>query len=276
MCKISFIFHPILTLLFLLACFSPGSSKAQISADHWNGGGVRIGPSTTVCDVAAEGAIRYNTTSDSIEFCNGVAWTTFVQTQSSVGPTAPAGSGYFVMTHTTWDGNLGGLSGADSKCLTELGTTYTSWRGYSAANTAGQITAQKVKAFLCDDYNCNNLMPLTTYYFAYANDGTPGGASFTTDATGRGPNNSTAWSAANYFSGTYSWWSGRQDDTGSGLDPLQWYNVSGGYSCYGGWSSSSVSYDGIIGNTSTTDSHRWWSTNGKCNTSNRLICFVNP
>lgn len=265
-------------IISVIAAFIPMKPLyAQISADLFSGGAIKIGPSTTTCDSNAKGAIRYNTTDDIMEFCNGAAWTAFVQQQSSPGITAPAGSGYFVMTHTTWNGNLGGLAGADAKCLTELGTTYTSWKGYTTANGNGQITAGKVKAFLCD-YSCNNLMPLTTYYFAYANNGSIGGASFTTDATGRGPSDSNPWSAANYFGGTYTYWTGRTDDIGSGVDPQAWFNTYSGYVCDNGsaWTATTSGYIANTGNSSTTDAQRWWSNNYGCNTSRRLICFVNP
>lgn len=240
-------------------------------------GEARIGNTSLTCSGTTEGAQRYNSTDHVMEFCNGTTWTPFAQVQTTSGPTAPAGSGYFVLTHTTWNGNLGGISGADAKCLTELGTTYTSWRGYSTANSNGQITAGKVHAFLCVREGCNNLMPLTTYYFAYANDGTPGGASFTTDATGLGPNDSAIWSAANYFSGTYTYWMNRQDDPGGGVTPTKWTNDSSGTSdeC-ARWTDSSSGSLGDYGNSSMTDARRWWESRNFCDNTKRLICFVNP
>jgi len=241
---------------------------------HVNGEAI-IGNTSLSCSGTTEGAQRYNSTDHVMEFCNGTTWTPFAQVQSTSGPTAPAGSGYFVLTHTTWNGNLGGLSGADAKCLTELGTTYTSWRGYTTANSNGQITAGKVHAFLCERYSCNNLMPLTTYYFAYANSGTPGGASFTTDASGLAPGESSnAWSAANYFSGSYTYWTGRADTNGNTL----WAGaVDDLYAnCNEQWSSSNSSYNGIAGNSGYTGSERWDETWPACNQTKRLICFVNP
>jgi len=97
------------------------------------------------------------------------------------------------MSKDTWNGDLysvagaGGLSplnAADKLCLREL-TTLTSWQGYSAAKSKGQLVASKVHAFLCNGGSgCNNLRPETTYYFANAGDSTVGGASFTTDSNG--------------------------------------------------------------------------------------------
>jgi hypothetical protein len=73
-----------------------------------------------------------------------------------------------VLTPTTYNGNLGGRSGADAACLTELATTHTTWQGYSTANSNGQLVADKVHAFVTISSVLNALMPLTTYYFAYA------------------------------------------------------------------------------------------------------------
>lgn len=225
-----------------------------------------------------ESQIVYNADYKVLQFCNGTDWISMGGGFDCNFPSPPSGSGYFVLTHTTWNANLGGLTGADAKCLTEIGTTYTSWRGYSTANSNGQITAGKVHAFLCDRNGCNNLMPLTTYYFAYANDGTPGGASFTTDATGLGPNNSNPWSAANYFSGTYTYWTNRQDDPGGGITPTKWVNSTYGDSTQDCslWTSTSSAQNSYSGNSSSTDSARWLQGLAFCNTARRLICFVNP
>ncbi len=246
-------------------------TASPAAALHVNGEAI-IGNTSLACSGTTEGALRYSSASQYVELCDGSTWKPLAQVQTTGGPTAPAGSGYFVLTHTTWNGNLGGLSGADAKCLTELGTTYTSWRGYTTANSNGQITAGKVHAFLCDVYSCNNLMPLTTYYFAYANSGTPGGASFTTDASGLGPGDSAIWSAANYFSGSYAYWTGR-DDPSSTL----WSGdaINDNSSTCSSWANSSSETAGA-GSSGYTDSRRWWATLSGCNTTRRLICFVNP
>ena len=252
-------------------CTTTGSTR------NWYPEPLYLGSSSSTCDASHEGLHRYNATSHYTEVCNGSAWTALVQVQSTPAITAPSGSGYFVMTETSYDGNLGGLSGADAKCLTELGTTNTSWRGYSSANSNGQITAGKVHAFLCDASICNNLMPLTTYYFAYANSGTPGGASFTTDSTGLAPGDSNAWSAANYFSGTYTYWTARNDNPGSGVTPTIWTNGTEYYgTCNYNWSQSGSGYNGQTGSSSATDSQRWKGASDTCNNAKRLICFVNP
>ena len=127
--------------------------------------------------------------------------------------TAPDGSGYFVLSHDTWTGNLGGLAGADAKCLSDL-TTYTGWMGYATANSNGQLVAAKVHAFLCSRNTvCDGLMPLTTYYFANAGNASAGGGYFTTDLSGYGPNDFVPWNAVNYFYGLYIYWSAHYQNT---------------------------------------------------------------
>ena len=245
--------------------------------NHYAHGALFMGASSATCNSANKGLTRYNTTSNALEFCNGSAWTPLYQVQSTPAITAPSGSGYFVLTGTTWGpAALGGLAGADAKCLTELGTTNTGWQGYSTANSNGQIVAGKVHAFLCDQNSCNNLMPLTTYYFANAGNSGAGGASFTTDASGNGPSDSNPWSAANYFSGTYSYWSGRAAGTST-----LWPSTSIGsvnFTC-SGWTQNLAGWSGYVGNSGNTDGKRWQTNLGPtCNTATTypIICFVNP
>lgn len=182
--------------------------------------------------------------------------------------------GYLVMTSSNWNGNLGGLSGADSKCLTEL-TTYTSWLGYSSANAAGQLVSGKVHAFLCDGSTCNNMMANQSYSFAKVGSSGVGGASFTTDAGGLGPNDGAAWSAGSYLSGTYSYWMGR----GSWYSNWASFPYAGsGYNAEqcGAWNQSSNSYGGHVGNSGYVDASRWDLNSIGCDQLRSLLCFVNP
>lgn len=124
---------------------------APVHADYSNPSGV-------------ESDIIYNTDYHAHQFCNGAQWKamTGVVLISNILP--PAGSGYFVMTNGTWSGNLGGLAGADAKCLSDL-TTNTGWMGYADANSRGLLVAAKVHAFICSTSAvCNNLMPPTSDY----------------------------------------------------------------------------------------------------------------
>ncbi|MBP7252642.1 MAG: hypothetical protein KBA75_04060 [Alphaproteobacteria bacterium] len=248
------------------------------TSGNWVDQPLYLGAASITCDASHEGLHRYDSATHLPEVCNGSAWKTIAVTQPTSSPNAPAGSGYFVMTHTAWNGNLGGLSGADALCLTELGTTYTSWRGYSDANANGQITGSKVHAFLCDSVTCNSLLPSTSYYLAYANDSRVGGASFTTNGSGLGPGNAIPWSAANYFSGTHAHWSGRDSDPGTGVTPNLWTNrvLGNSYTTCDDWSNSSSGQTGTIGASANTDQRRWDADYATCDNSRRLICYVNP
>jgi hypothetical protein len=228
----------------------------------------QFGNSSATCDSTNAGITKY--TGNHLYFCNGTAWTQVYEVQSTPAITAPTGSGYFVLTATTYDGVLGGRSGADTKCLTELGTTSTGWQGYSDASSRSLITGTKVHAFLCDGTVCNNLMPLTTYYFANAGNGAAGGASLTTDSSGLGPGDNNNWSAANYFSGTYSYWTNRggtstawADAIGASTRSCTNWTVTTGF----GW----------VGQSSSTTATRFDTTvDTACSTKANLICYVNP
>jgi|SRR6516165_8324019 hypothetical protein len=226
-----------------------------------------------------------------------------VRRQTLIAKTAEAGgggesSGYFVMSKYTWNGDLydaaGGrglspLGAADRLCLTEL-TTNTSWQGYSTAKNSGQLVASKVHAFLCNGNGCNNLRPVTTYYFANAGDASAGGASLTTDSNGNAPQDDATWSAGNYFNGDFSYWTdrdwlwsggsynkGTKSNTTWGSDSWSGNN-DGRNTCNPGWNYQSDCGNGAIyGSTNSgNDSNRWWTNGTCCNTQQHLICFVNP
>jgi hypothetical protein len=186
--------------------------------------------------------------------------------------------GYFVMSKTTWNGNLGGsLAAADALCLTEL-TTNTGWKGYAEALADGKLVSGNVHAFNCDHEGaglCNNLNASTTYYFADANNSAHGGNSFTTDGSGVGPNNSDNWSTPSHFGGNYFYWSDRHCNTGTawGTD----FDTTG---CACGaddkWDNGTSSYTGCVGQSNSTGNSRWFDDGVACNNTENLVCFVNP
>ena len=238
-------------------------------------GGVKIGADSNTCSSSIKGAVRYNSTSNLLEFCNGAAWTPLEPVQSTPVETAPSGSGYFVMSGSTYDGNLyGSYTGPNSLCLTDL-TTNTGWQGYATANSRGLLTSAHVFGFFCDAYNqCNNLMPLTTYYFANAANSSAGGAYFTTDSGGLGPNDNANWAAANYFGGNYSYFVNRTYNSST-----QWANnvdQQAGNSTCNLFSSNSGSNYAEGGQSAYTDQNRWDSQGQGCTGGVHLICFVNP
>lgn len=243
---------------------------ANYISANFSKGAIITGYSGVTCNSTYAGAIRYNSGTKAVEFCNGTSWTTLVMTQTS-GLTAPAGSGYFVMSKGTYTGALGGPTGADATCLSDL-TTNTGWMGYATANSNGQLVASKVHAFLCPNSStCTDPMPLTTYYFADANNAAAGGASFTTNAGSVGPNDSNPWSAANYFSGSYTYWTGRSSAGGSNT---QWATAGSGNNCNSFFSASG--FNGITAISNATDANRWTSSSSGCATALHLICFVDP
>ena len=251
-------------LLGMLACLAAGPAY----------GGTCSSPTGKEADIV------YNADYHTYQFCNGTNWmayrpgTTWLF-QAANNPTIPAGSGFFVLTSGTYTGNLGGLSGANSTCLTEL-TTNTGWKGYSTANGNGQLISGKVKAFLCDGSSCNNLTASTTYFFANAGNSAAGGASFTTNSSGFGPGDNADWAAANYFGGTYFYWSMMGGTSSTTL----WTGASAinntNFAC-NTWSSSSSGSSGFFANSAATDYNRWDNNNNyPCNNTYHLICFVNP
>ena len=217
------------------------------------------------------GMIRYNSTTSAVEFYNGTSW----QTALSVGST-----GYFVLTKTTYNGSMGGLSGANANCLTEL-TTNTGWMGYSTANANGQLIGSKVKAFLCNDsssgtdgvtglpystdpYECSTGSPNSTYLFANANNAAYGGGSFTTDNNAYPSFGSANWSGSAYFGGdVYYWASG-----GSYYAPYE--------NTCDSWNSSNSGINGLHGYSNGTTGARLGNGNSACNSTLPVICIVNP
>ena len=160
-------------------------------------------------------------------------------------------------------------------CLTEL-TTHTGWKGYATANANGQLTADKVHAFLCDDgHACKQLLPNATYAFASAGDGTAGGATFTTNSSGEGPGDSANWSGATYFNGDFLYWIGKRQSSGT----LWTSTNSAGQACAttNEWDTGTNAKNGQYGESAFTNASRWQkATNYACNNTLHIICFVNP
>lgn len=235
-------------------------------------GGIRAGSDSvvTTCNGANEGVQRYNYTNHAIEWCNGSSWISAQTggTTATVPPPGMGGTGYFVLSASTWNGNLGGLSGANAKCRTELST-------YNWKNKPGTLDTSKVFAFLCDGTTCNALIANTTYYYATANDLTAGGASFTTDSSTRGPNDNYQWNASNRFNTAAAFYSNRNADT-TGLWNNSVVQAGSTISNCNNWSVSTNGGDYTNGSTSAVDDGRWYNTNMNCSATSNLICYVNP
>src|SRR5262249_3990701 len=113
---------------------------------------------------------------------------------------------------------------------------------------------------------------IATYFFAKVGDASAGGASFTTDTSGIGPNDAANWGAANYFSGLYYY---RTGASWGGSTSSPWSGSSDGNTC-GGMSTGSSGALGVYGLSTTVDTHRWAFQNTSCDISQPIICFVNP
>lgn len=172
-------------------------------------------------------------------------------------------TGFFVLSNGTYTGGLGGLTGANAICYTEVTTN--NWLGKSSAGT---ITANRVKAFLCDTMKCNNPSPTTTYSFASAMNAARGGAQFTTSTISLGPGNATAWNGATYFGSDESYYTGNAGNTSTLWDYGPHSNTCVGFTI--GTNAAS----GRWGGSNSTDGNRWSSGNSSCHNLQRLICMV--
>jgi hypothetical protein len=181
---------------------------------------------------------------------------------------------YFVVTSGTWDGALGGYDGAHDKCHTDLNAN--DWLN----KPNGTIPKSMVRAWICagdnpsdprEVSNCYQALPATTYTFAASGEASTGGATFTTDSSGRGPNDSTAWNLATTFGTTTKYvWAGR--DTGSAT----LWPVNNGCNCTNFTLSTGAgcSNSGNRGNTSSTTAGRWQGGSFGCDGVRRLYCLV--
>ena len=245
------------------------------SYDPAAGGGSCTNPA------GVERDITYSANYHAYIYCDGTQWRKAQGTCAFL--PGSRGSGYFVMTQSTWNGNLSRQVGANALCLTEL-TTNTNWKGYSDANSRGLLISTKVRAFLCDaGTGCMNPLPNTTYYFATVGDAAAGGASFTTDVDGRGPGDSANWSGASYFNGNYTVWTGRGDNFGGVNTATLWNTITieNSHNC-SFWTDGSGTVAGGVGGekgvTANTNSNRWGGGifQQDCSVLSHLICMVDP
>ncbi|MEH6575670.1 MAG: hypothetical protein V7731_01205 [Amphritea sp.] len=235
-------------------------SAAQETSGSFKGGSVAVGYDNRACSASLAGNIRYDSSSTCTEYCNGTAWTC-----PSGGGGGSSTPGYLVQTATTWDGNLGGLSGADAKCLTELKDTY-GWKGKS---DAGTLTEARVKAFLCDGSTCNNAQADTYYITAWANNTANGGLVILTDSNGRGPGLENEWQEDN-FDNLADYWTAR-----GGSNAELWDNTPAGLHC-SNWSSNSIALEGTTGGASRLDFQKWNDGEVTCDFSMSLLCIIAP
>lgn len=255
----------LLTVLLLLFA---GTSHAEISA-NFKAGAVVVGPASDgECGPATEGALRWSSADKTHHMCDGDSWKRIIASGGAGNPSIPpTGAGYFVLSAGIWNGNLGGIVGADDKCLTDL--TANDWLNKADAVSRGLLNGMNVRAFLCDNI-CQNVVAGVTYTFAVSGNPAMGGAEFTADMSARGPGNTQNWSGTNYFGTAAEYWSGR----GAGSSAL-WASVPDLSSrCYG-WSGT-TGYTSRYGTANATDGQRWDASSAGCVAQKKLICLVQP
>ncbi len=170
---------------------------------------------------------------------------------------------FFVLSSSSNTGDFGGLSGADLFCLNNLKAN--DWMGKNQI----VLHSANVKSFLCDSSRCNQLVASKTYNFALSGTPATGGASFTSDASGLGPGNSTAWNSATYFGSSNYFWTNR--GTGSGT---LWPSTGSTNHC-DDWTDGTTNFSAVRGysNTATTAT-RWSTTTSTCSTAQKVVCIV--
>lgn len=224
------------------------------------------------CSASLEGAQRWNSQTQTVEICGGGVWLQPTPAWTSVGntpPTPPTGSGFLVLTAGTWDANLGGLTGANAKCLSDL--TANDWLGKATAVANGQLTSSKVEAFIWyvpgdTPYRNFSLPDQTTYYVAVSGNPAVGGANMTSYNNGWGTiclpyacNEGTPqFSGANYFNGYFRFWYGNK------------FSYSTGEHSCSSWTSNSAASTGYYRDSTQTNGYIG------CDTLQHLICIVHP
>lgn len=226
------------------------------------------------CHAGSQGKVRWSDSANTLQICDGTNWKAIMMNYDpgeGEPYVPPAGSGYFVLSAGEWDGNLGNTDGANAKCFADL--TANDWMGKADATARGLLNSAKIKAFLCTDSLCNQALPLVTYYFAVSGDATKGGASFTTNASGLGPNNSQNWAGMNYFGGNVYYRVGRGSS-----DALKWGNVSADrdYGCKRYVINDPSSVDRYAGYSNSTILSRYANNYHSCDIPIHLICMVHP
>jgi len=200
-----------------------------------------------------------------------------------------AAENYFLLSKDTYTGNLGGISGADLKCLTEVNNY--DFKGKPSGVT---FTQDQVFAFLCDSSSCFNLKPNEVYTFARLGNTAYGGATFTTDSSGRGTGDRNWWGPVDHqgnpvmdYFGGYSgekYWTGRNVLGGFAIDEY-WSENPHTYTCadwsvdQGNWGINGINFKlGLINpdyQSGTYARYRWSDEPAEnCDWQRGIVCVV--
>ncbi|MFC1678107.1 hypothetical protein ACFLZ9_00040 [Patescibacteria group bacterium] len=197
-------------------------------------------------------------------------------------PPPPTSDNWFLLSENTYNGNLGGLDGADDLCLAEVNSAPDNF-----INKPNKIySPSEVRAWLCDNTDCRSLLNNAAYTMGHIGSEATGGWTFFTDADGRGPYDDKDWSQGDAFGivTPYSHWTGRRDtELGQPVDPQLWPNEASAKDC-SNWTTNVAGCTAGSGATGgvTDDEERWrqdeseiscsWFEN--CDNSYHIICLV--
>ncbi|MEJ0063921.1 MAG: hypothetical protein WDO70_12225 [Alphaproteobacteria bacterium] len=255
------------------ACTTTGGTR------KWAPQTIVIGETPATCNQDNTGRLGWNNEYSTLLMCQNGSWKWIIPAgaQQSI---PPEGVGYFVLSHDTWNGEMGGISGANAKCLADL--TANDWLGKSDADSREMLNVDHIKAFLCDGDGCAMALPLATYAFARSGSATAGGATFTANIEGMGPGSNETWAGVNYFGMAAPYWTGRQhpgpfETYYTSEVWFEWFNWNAGFSHCRNWTVDWDSgTDGNWGNSTATNESRWNVGGANCTTLKHLICFVHP
>lgn len=257
-------------ILILLSFFVSPLSYAQIAAHFGNGGSLRLGSTDAACTATLEGAIRWSSSLNTIEICDGQSdWRLVVSAGNSGAVSTPSPQpGYFVLSKDAFDGARGGRAAIHDLCLQQLQDN--DWMGKADAAARGLLNATHVKPWLCFGGYCEELAAGASYKFAVAGNASVGGGSFTAGLDSL-TLDSQAWNGPAQFGATYTYWTGREAGTAtvpgeSSYSPCGWWNANDDV-----WNVSAAT--GI--SSSSTDG-RWAAAGPTCANTHRFICVVHP
>lgn len=176
------------------------------------------------------------------------------------------GTGYFVEGPLT-NGDMGGISGAAATCLSSLQSS--DWLGKSTAEANGQLTQGNVRPWLCTLTECQNLRSEDIYTYASISNTTRGGGTMTASVEGYTEDDGLAYENNAAFgndNGFRRFWTGRgiENQTPYSSTCTDWTSNSSGINSTN--TPSDVSYY----------PEKLGTTIDNCNTSQRLICIVDP
>jgi hypothetical protein len=196
----------------------------------------------------------------------------------SINELVDSGSHYFLLSNNKYNGDLvgyatlpannigysgtDGLAAANAICLHEV-NTYDFLGKNNRTFAAGEVSA-----FLCEGSGCNPIAGNRAFTFGVLGFPAIGGATFTTESSGRGPNDNASWSSSDRFGSTEGYWTGRNNN-----GPMIWDNSFAGNDC-SDWTMP-VSVSGSGGSSGSNDTGRWHvNSNYGCGTPEKMICVI--